>query len=154
MLIYIYCRTKAHITAAGRETTSPMPSWTQMWEDPAAATTRQSEFWVVTRQFLYFIFVTILVTHLCMTCDEFWTIVLLYVELSWIVVDCARIGSTKKWTYGLRGHGLAAMSTTSMLICETDERNTLYWLVSHHRRTYNTFIGTNKYMPYVRRPYS
>jgi hypothetical protein len=75
---------QAQIMMAGWEMTLSMPSLTQTWKDPAAAmttTTQRSEFWVATRQFLYFSFVKILVTHFCMTYDEFQTIAMLYVEL-------------------------------------------------------------------------
>jgi hypothetical protein len=87
MLIYMSRIAQSHITTARRETTSSTHFWTQTREDPAAATTRCSEFWVLTRQFLYFSFIKILITRLCMTCDEFRTIVTLYINLLWIVLE-------------------------------------------------------------------
>jgi hypothetical protein len=74
--------------AVRQETTWLTPSWIQMCKDlmaPTTATTRWSEFWVATWQFLYFSFVKMLAARLCMTCDEFWIIQVLYIELWWIV---------------------------------------------------------------------
>jgi hypothetical protein len=94
MWIYMSCSTQSHITAAGWETTSPMASWTQMWEDLPAATARRSDMEPTTWRFLYFSFVKILQTRLWIS--------KIYDVLCWIVVDCG--GICKFWLYESCGH--------------------------------------------------